>query len=118
MEIKELLLDAGTKKVYATNQADQVIVAYNGAPAGKGKKKDAGDHSDLNNAISAFLFEYLESYNVPTHFIRKLDGKSFLAKRTELVPIFLSMYNAASKSLADRLNINEGQVLELSLIHI
>jgi phosphoribosylaminoimidazole-succinocarboxamide synthase len=118
VETKELLLDGATKKVYATNQADQVIVVYQGITGGKGKKKGSEDHAELNNSVSAYLFEYLESYNVPTHFIRKLDEKSFLAKRTELIPIIIAMYNVASASLADRLGIEEGKVLEYPIVEM
>lgn len=118
MEIKELLLDGEAKKIYATNQSDQVIIAYNGSAGVKGKKKDSNDTAELNNSISAYLFEYLESYNVPTHFIKKLDDKSFLAKRSEAIPIIISMYNAASKSLADRLDIEEGKVLEYPIVEM
>jgi len=103
VDIKELLIDDATKKVYATNQSDQVIVAFNDVPAGKSKKKDLPDVAATNNGVSSYLFEYLESYNVPTYFVRKLDDKSFLAKKSEYIPIIVSIYNVASKSLAERL---------------
>ena len=30
-----------------------------------------------NNTIASFLFEYLESFNVPTHFIKKLSDREY-----------------------------------------
>jgi phosphoribosylaminoimidazole-succinocarboxamide synthase len=119
VDIKELLVDGTTKKVYATNQNDQVIVAFNDAASGKSKKKDAAaEKAEINNSVSAFLFEYLESYNVPTHFIRKLDNYSFLAKKAEMIPIIISVYNIGSKRLADRFGIEEGKVLEFPIVEL
>lgn len=119
MDIKELMVDGTTKKVYATGQNDQVIVAFKDASAGKGKKKGAAaDKAEINNAVSAYIFEYLESYNVPTHFIKKLDDFSFLAKKVDMVPLTISVYNIASKSLVDRFGIKEGKVLEFPVVEM
>jgi len=118
VDIKELLIDDATKKVYATNQSDQVIVAFNDVPAGRSKKKDLPDVAATNNGVSSYLFEYLESYNVPTYFVRKLDDKSFLAKKSEYIPIIVSIYNVASKSLAERFDIEEGKLLEFPIVEM
>ncbi len=119
MEIKDLLREDATKKVYATNQNDQVIVAFNDAGSAKGKKKDEGSEiAQLNNAVSSFLFDYLESYNVPTYFVRKLDEKSFLARKTEPIPIIVAVYNVASPSLSARFGIEAGKVLEFPIVEL
>ncbi|MCB0258469.1 MAG: phosphoribosylaminoimidazolesuccinocarboxamide synthase [Calditrichaeota bacterium] len=117
MEIKELLVDGSTKKIYATNQSDQIIVAFIDADS-KGKKKDTAEIAEINNAVSAFLFDYLESYNVPTHFSKKLDSKSFLARKMEMVPMVVSVYNIASGDLAERLGIESGRVLEYPIVEM
>jgi phosphoribosylaminoimidazole-succinocarboxamide synthase len=119
VDIKELLVDGSTKKIYATAQNDQVIVAFNDAAVGKAKKKDAtAEKAEINSSVSAHLFEYLESYNVPTHFIRKLDNYSFLAKKVEMIPIIISVYNISSKRLAERFGIEEGKVLEFPIVEL
>lgn len=119
MDIKELLVDGSTKKVYATAQNDQVIVAFNDVSTGKGKKKSAtANKAEINNAVSAYVFEYLESYNVPTHFIRKLDDFSFLAKKADMVPLIISVYNIAAKTLVDRFGMEEGKVLEYPVVEM
>lgn len=119
MDIKELLVDGSAKKVYATAQNDQVIVAFSDALAGKGKKKDSGaEKAVANNAVSAFIFEYLESYNVPTHFVKKLDDTSFMAKKADMIPIIISVYNMASEKLASRFGIAEGKILEYPIVEM
>lgn len=114
MEIKDLLVDDGGKKIYATNQSDQVLVAFNDG----GKKKDASEIALLNNEVNTYFFEYLESYNVPTYFNRRSDDKSFTARKIEDIPIIISVYNVASKSLADRFGLDEGKVLEFPVVEL
>ena len=72
----------------------------------------------MNNAVSAFIFEYLESYNVPTHFMKKLDDTSFAAKKADMIPIIISVYNMASKTLVDRFGIEEGKILEYPVVEM
>ena len=117
MEIKELLMEDATKKVYATGQSEQILVAFNELAAGK-KSKEAAEKAELNNAVSAFLFEYLESYNVPTYFVRKIDEKSFLAKKSGVIPIRVTVYNIAFGDLATRLGLEEGKLLEFPVVEM
>ncbi|RMI26240.1 MAG: phosphoribosylaminoimidazolesuccinocarboxamide synthase [Calditrichaeota bacterium] len=118
MDIKELLVEGTTKKVHATSQSDQVIVEFHEKASGKGAKKAAAEKAAVNNAVSSFLFEYLESFNVPTHFVKKLDEKSFLANRMDMIPMIVAVYNIASKDLAERLGIEEGKVLEFPIVEM
>ncbi len=120
MEIKEVIAEGGTKKVYATNQSDQVVVEFlDTLPPEPGKKKSTvTGKGAINNAVSAFLFEYLESYNVPSHFIKTLDDKSFLARRLEMIPILIVVHDVASLELAERLGIEEGTVLDFPVVEM
>lgn len=114
MEMKELLGEGSTKKVYATNQNDQVILAYNDGS----KKKGAAIDTESNNAVSGYLFEYLESYNVPTHFVRRIDGKSFLAKKMDMIPIVVSVHNFAAGDLVTRFGLEDGKRLEYPVVEM
>ncbi len=114
MELKELVSDDGLKKVHSTGNNDQVVVSFSDG----GKKKDASDLAVLHNAASCFFFDYLSSYNVPTYFIKKADDKSFVARKVEEIPMFISVYNVATKSLAERFDLEEGQVLEFPILEM
>ena len=98
MEIKELLYEGDGEKIFATDQEDQVVFEFNDyvSSSGSGKKEKVKGKAEANNAINCSLFEYLESYNVPTHFIQKVNDKSFLAKRTTSIPIIISVWNIAT----------------------
>ncbi|MBM3327466.1 MAG: phosphoribosylaminoimidazolesuccinocarboxamide synthase, partial [Calditrichaeota bacterium] len=58
------------------------------------------------------LFEYLESYHVPTHFVRRINATEMLTKKVEIVQVEAVMRNVAAGSLVKRLGFNEGQALD------
>ncbi len=120
MEIKELLVEGSTKKVYATDSADQVIIEFQDTlPPWLSKKKEkVPGKGAINNSISSYLFEYLNSYNVPTHFVRKLDERSFAARRLEMLPMSVHIWNIAGGDLAARFRLEPLQPLEYPIIEI
>lgn len=111
MEMKELIGEGLNKKIYATSQQDQVIYAYN-------DKKKGSDKTEVNTAISGFLFEYLESYNVPTHFVKNLDSKSFVARRLDAIPISVAVHNIGDDDLSKRFGLESGKVLEFPIVEM
>lgn len=120
MEIKELLVQGSSKKVYATNQDDQIVIEFQDSPGGSVSKKKvpSGGKSALNNAVSAYIFGYLESYNVPTHFVKILDSQSFVARKLEMIPIVITVHNVASADLKERFGIDDGKVLEYPVVEM
>lgn len=119
MEIKDIIAQGAVKKVYATNNAEQAVVEFSDTVLANGKKKSSvSGKAEVNNAVSAYMFEYLESYNVPTHFSKLLDNKSFVAKRLDMIPIVIAVYNLASAELAERFSIEEGKMLEFPIVEM
>ncbi len=118
MEMKELIVEGSIKKVYATNQNDQVLVTFNDVISSKGSKKKIDAFPEVNNSLTSHFFEYLESYNVPTHFVRKNDAKSFVAKKVEIIPMKLVVYNLASTALAERFGMEVGEALEFPIVEM
>ncbi|MEL6821187.1 MAG: phosphoribosylaminoimidazolesuccinocarboxamide synthase [Calditrichota bacterium] len=119
MEIKDIIAQGAVKKVYATNNAEQAVVEFSDTVLANGKKKSSiSGKAEVNNAVSAYMFEYLESYNVPTHFSKILDNKSFVANRLDMIPIVIAVYNLASAELAERFGIEEGKMLEFPIVEM
>ena len=120
MDIKELLAEGTTKKVYATGNAEEVIIEFlDTLPAHLAKKKETvAGKAAINNAIASFLFEYLTSYNIPNHFVRKEDEKSLVAKRLEMLPITFHIWNVAGDELVERFGFEKFQVLEYPIIEM
>jgi phosphoribosylaminoimidazole-succinocarboxamide synthase len=115
---KKLLDEVGAKKIYEGDSEDQQILIFSDnmvdidrSPKGKIKGKAA-----KNNDISCQIFEYLESYNVMTHFISKLNDKEMLVKKCEKIPLKIVVSNGVEKNLSKRFGIGEGTLLTAPII--
>src|SRR5437870_1381005 len=61
--------------------------------------------SALRNEISSYLFEYIEGFRIPTHYVSKFSHTAMVIKRTEMIPLIVRVYNAPSGSLMKRFGI-------------
>lgn len=121
MEQKELLYEGKAKKVYATEDADVVIVDYkDDATAFNGQKKGTiTGKGIINNQMSNYLFQKLEEKGISTHYIHELDERRTLVKRVNIVPLEVIIRNKVAGSFAKRMGLQEGKellspILELS----
>ncbi|MFQ5583675.1 MAG: phosphoribosylaminoimidazolesuccinocarboxamide synthase, partial [Calditrichia bacterium] len=113
-------VEGNGEKVYNTDQEGQVVYEFlDTLPgSGSGKKEKVKGKAEANNAINCSLFEYLESYNVPTHFLQKLEDKKFVAKQVSPIPIIVTVWNIASGDLAKRFALEEGKILEYPIVEM
>lgn len=118
MASKKVIDEIGAKKIYEGETEDQLILSFNdniidanGMVKGKVKGKGA-----KNNDISSQIFEFLESYNIMTHFISKLNDKEMRVKKSELLPLNIIACNAVDKSLSKRFGLEEGTLLNAPII--
>lgn len=118
LEKKELLYEGKAKKIFLTSDEGVVIQQFkDDATAFDGQKRGSIQRKgEINNAISSFLFEYLENYHIPTHFIQKLSPNEMLVKRVDIIPIEIVMRNVAAGSLSARYKIPEGTVMEYPIL--
>jgi len=87
------------------------------ATAFNGKKKGTiKDKGVVNNKISAFIFEFLESYHVPTHFEKVLSDREMLVKKLDIIPVEVVMRNIATGSLVKRYGLEEGKELDYPVL--
>ena len=70
----------------------------------------------LNNRISEYIFQHLNSIGVPTHFIKRLNMREQLIREVEIIPLEVVVRNVAAGSLAKRLGLEEGTALPRSII--
>jgi phosphoribosylaminoimidazole-succinocarboxamide synthase len=115
---KKLLDEVGAKKIYEGESEDHLILAFNdnivntdGSVNSKIKGKGAN-----NNDISSQIFEYLESYNVMTHFLSKFGDKEMKVKKSEMLPLTIIASNAVDKSLSKRFGMEESSLLKSPVI--
>ncbi|MCH4889926.1 phosphoribosylaminoimidazolesuccinocarboxamide synthase [Acidaminobacter sp. JC074] len=118
MEKMEMLYEGKAKKVFKTDDKDVYHIVYkDDATAFNGVKKGTiSDKGAVNNQMSAILFEMLEEKGVPTHFVKLLNEREMLVKAVEILPLEVIVRNIAAGSLAKRLGLEEGVVMEETVL--
>jgi phosphoribosylaminoimidazole-succinocarboxamide synthase len=109
-----MLYEGKAKRIFATDQPDRVVqyfkddaTAFNAQKRGTILEKGV-----INNKISERLFRVLEAAGVTTHFIERLSDREMLTKRVTIVPIEVVVRNIIAGSLAKRLGLKEGELIE------
>jgi len=110
----KVLFDNGSKRIIESDSEDQLVQSFcdyvatdDGSKKTKVKNKGA-----INNAISAHLFEYLESFHIMTYFISKLNEREMKVRRLEMIPLSVVITNIATGAFCKRSGLKEGQVLK------
>ncbi len=113
MKKMEQIYEGKAKKVYATDNADYVIVDYkDDATAFNGLKKGTiVGKGIVNNKVSNHFFRLLESKGIPTHFVEQLSDRETAVKKVEIVPVEVIVRNRAAGSFSKRMGVEEGKTL-------
>ena len=110
---EELLYEGKAKKLFITEDQQILRVEYkDDATAFNGKKFDRlRDKGRLNNAITVFFFEHLDTKDIPSHFVRKISETEQLVRRVKIIPLEVVVRNVAAGSLSKRIGWEEGKEL-------
>lgn len=113
VERLELLYEGKAKKVYRTNDPNLYWIEYkDDATAFNGLKKGTITNKGFyNNQISAKLFQLLENKGIPTHFVELVNEREMVVKALKIIPVEVIARNITAGSLAKRLGMEEGIVL-------
>ena len=108
-----LLYEGKAKKLFITEDPQILRVEYkDDATAFNGKKFDRlRDKGRLNNAITVFFFEHLDTKDIPSHFVRKISETEQLVRRVKIIPLEVVVRNVAAGSLSKRIGWEEGKEL-------
>jgi len=95
MDELELIGEGKTKKIYAMKKDndkgfDEVLVSSKDRiTAGDGEKNDALEgKAVISTETTSSIFEFLKDVaEIPTHFIRRVNPTTFLAKKCDMIPI-------------------------------
>ena len=110
---EELLYEGKAQKLFITEDPQILRVEYkDDATAFNGKKFDRlKGKGHLNNAITVFFFEHLETKDIPSHFVRKISETEQLVRRVKIIPLEVVVRNVAAGSLSKRIGWEEGKEL-------
>ena len=113
MEKRDLLYTGKAKSVFATDDADHVVIVYrNDTSAFDGKRIEQLDRKGaVNNQFNAFIMDKLSAAGIATHQIKLLSPTESLVKRLHMLPVECVVRNYAAGSLVRRLGVEEGLVL-------
>jgi phosphoribosylaminoimidazole-succinocarboxamide synthase len=113
---REPIYEREGKTFYNSEKPDFIIQEFsNGVEAGK-KNSRIRQVSELRNDISSYLFWYMGSFGIPTHFVSKQTATSMVVKRLEMIPLAVRVYNSCNGALLKRLSLREGTVLDFPVI--
>ena len=110
---EELLYEGKAKKLFITEDPQILRVEYkDDATAFNGEKfARLRDKGRLNNAITVFFFEHLDTKDIPSHFVRKISETEQLVRRVKIIPLEVVVRNVAAGSLSKRIGWEEGKGL-------
>lgn len=110
VERLEALYQGKAKVVFRTNDPEKYIIYFkDDATAFDGlKKATLKGKGSVNNAISTWIFEYLEKNGIRTHFIKRISEIEMLVHKVEIIPIEMVLRNRATGSITKRLGIKKG----------
>lgn len=117
---KQPLYEGKAKQIYATDNADEVLVYYrDDATAFNGEKKGTiMNKGILNNRISSFFFQLLTEQGIPNHFISMPSEREMLVKSLKILPVEVVVRNIAAGSLAKRIGWEEGRKLPSTVVEL
>jgi len=120
MEKRDMLYEGKAKRIFATDHPDQVLIEYkDDATAFNGEKKGTiDDKGVMNNEITSIIFEMLGTAGVDTHFLRKIDDRSQLCRKVEIVPLEVIVRNVAAGSFSKRYAVAEGTSFKLPIFEL
>lgn len=113
MEKRDLLYTGKAKSVFATDDADHVVIVYrNDTSAFDGKRIEQLDRKGaVNNQFNAFIMDKLAAAGIATHQVKLLSPTESLVKRLHMIPVECVVRNYAAGSLVRRLGVEEGIAL-------
>ncbi len=111
---KEQLYEGKAKIIYATENPNEIIIAYkNDTTANNNlKKAQFDDKGKTNNLISTAIFEYLIQHQIPTHYIKTLSETQQLCRKVNIIPLEIIVRNKLAGSTARLLGIAEGTSID------
>ncbi len=118
MKKSKLIYEGKAKKLYETDDPDRLIIEFTDEAASlDGKKKGViRDKGIVNNKMSEYIFKFLESYHIPTHFEETISDREMVVKRLEMIPIEVIVRNVATGSLCTKYGCKDGEDLRYPII--
>lgn len=118
MAVKTVIFDGSSKKLLKCDREDQIVLefldgesVFDNEKKAKFKKKGV-----LRKSITEAVFSFLDSYNIPNHFIKAENERGLRVRKLDMIPMAVVIRNVASGNLCRRFKIKEGMALKYPVI--
>ncbi|TAK67103.1 MAG: hypothetical protein EPO24_00840 [Bacteroidetes bacterium] len=110
---RELFLGGHETNFYYSQDPDYLIQEFtaNGNSNGKRSSKKLVVPA-LRSGISCYLFEHIDGFHIPTHFVKRLSDTEMMVRKLEMIPVSVRAYNFSVGSIPERFGIAAGSQLE------
>lgn len=118
MSQSKKLYEGKAKILYTTADSEILLTVYkDDATAFNAQKRgQIQGKGAINCQITAALFEWLESKNIPTHYLDCPEPNQMRVKAVTIVPVEVVVRNIAAGSLCRETGLPEGKVLSSPLV--
>ena len=118
MSQSKKLYEGKAKILYTTADSEILLTVYkDDATAFNAQKRgQIQGKGAINCQITAALFEWLESKNIPTHYLDCPEPNQMRVKAVTIVPVEVVVRNIAAGSLCRQTGLPEGKVLSSPLV--
>jgi phosphoribosylaminoimidazole-succinocarboxamide synthase len=118
MSKTEKLYEGKAKILYATSDPEILLTVYkDDATAFNAQKRgQIKGKGEINCQITAALFEWLGSMDIPTHYLDCPEPNQMRVKAVKIVPIEVVVRNIAAGSLCRQTGLAEGTMLTPPLV--
>ena len=120
MEKGIILFNGNEKKIYATDNPNEVLIhftdiitCYNNVKRAKVIGKGI-----ITNAISSIIFEHLTRYGIRNHYLRKISDREMLCRKIDTVPLELVVRNRVAGDMSHRFRMEDGTKLNNVVIDL
>ena len=118
MADKQVIYNGNTKKLLNADSENHLVLefkdsesVFDGEKKAKFKKKGAS-----RLAITQAIFEYLDSYNIPTHWDSVVSDTMIRVKNLQMLPLKVLIRNIAAGTLCERFNLEAGTPLKYPIL--
>ncbi|OQX86422.1 hypothetical protein B6D60_06380 [candidate division KSB1 bacterium 4484_87] len=110
---KKPIFEDNIKKIYATDEEGKLIVKFSDEVPLKSPNKTVAvkGKGAINNQIAIYLYKYLSSFHIVTHFLSELSDREMVIQSVEQIPVEIVVHNFVGKELADRFGLEETTTL-------
>lgn len=124
MELKKgsLFAEGNTKRLYSTSDPDSLIIQFKDEIVSHaGKILGSIENKGVGTAkITDIIYQYLESFHIPTHWVRSEKPGEVAVKLCDMIPLIITMRNEIAGNLQKRYGLSSDAelkhpILELSL---